>query len=65
MLVVIIPPAVSGGNSNQETTYTYTEVTPEGTENPSEEGWYELVDTEYVASEDTEVDEEKTYYTRS
>lgn len=63
-MLVVIPPAVSG-DSNQETTPTYTEVTPEGTENPSEEGWYELVDTEYVASEDTEVDGEKTYYTRS
>ena len=41
---------------------TYEEVTPEGTENPSEEGWYELVDGEYVPTEDTEVDSEKTYY---
>lgn len=45
-------------------TYTYEEVTPEGTENPSEEGWYEYVDETYVLSEDTEVDAEKTYYRR-
>lgn len=45
-------------------TYTYVEVTPVGTENPSEEGWYELVDDNYVLSEDTEVDPEKTYYER-
>ena len=44
--------------------YTYTPVTPEGTENPSEEGWYELVSGEYVLSTDTTVDAEKTYYTR-
>ena len=45
-------------------TYTYTEVTPVGTENPSTEGWYELVDETYVLSEDTEVNNEKTYYER-
>lgn len=45
-------------------TYEYVEVTPVGTENPSEEGWYELVDDEYVLSEDTEVVEGKTYYER-
>lgn len=43
---------------------TYTAVTPVGTENPSTEGWYELVDEEYVLSEDTSVDNEKTYYRR-
>lgn len=45
--------------------YTYTEVTPVGTENPSEEGWYELSGTNYVLTEDTTVDEEKTYYERT
>lgn len=45
-------------------TYTYEEVTAEGTENPSEEGWYELVDGEYVLSTDTTVDTGKTYYLR-
>lgn len=43
-------------------------VTPVGTEDPSEEGWYEYNgtygdDTEYVLSEDTTVDAQKTYYT--
>ena len=51
------------------TTYTYTEVTPEGTENPSEEGWYERSGSAgsytYALSTDTEVAEDKTYYTRS
>lgn len=41
---------------------TYSTVTPVGTENPSEEGWYELDGTDYVLSEDTEVDSGKTYY---
>ena len=45
-----------------------TTVTPVGTENPSEEGWYEYNgtygdDTEYILSEDTSVDAQKTYYT--
>ena len=44
--------------------YEYVEVTPVGTENPSEEGWYELVNDEYVPTEDTEVNSEKTYYER-
>lgn len=48
-----------------DTTYTYTAVTPVGTENPSEEGWYELDGSDYVLSEDTEVDDQKTYYTRA
>lgn len=43
-------------------------VTPVGTENPSEEGWYEYAgtygdDSEYELTEDTTVDSEKTYYT--
>ena len=40
----------------------YQTVSPVGTENPSEEGWYELVSDEYVLSTDTTVDSEKTYY---
>lgn len=54
-----------GGGS----TYTYTPVTPVGTENPSEEGWYERTGTEgsyvYTITTDTTVDTEKTYYERS
>lgn len=41
---------------------TYEEVTPEVGDNPVTEGWYELVDNEYVLSEDTTVDAQKTYY---
>lgn len=40
----------------------YVVVTPIGTENPAQEGWYELVDEQYVLTEDTTVDNEKTYY---
>lgn len=54
-----------GGGSG----YVYTPVTPEGTENPSEEGWYERTGTEgsyvYALTTDTEVDAEKTYYERT
>lgn len=42
-------------------TVEYEEViNPTG--NPSEQGYYELINGEYVASTDTEVDPEKTYY---
>ena len=41
---------------------SYSEVTPEGTENPSEEGWFEDVAGDYVATSDTSVQGGKTYY---
>ena len=40
----------------------YEAVTPVGTENPSEEGWYELDGGEYVPTSDTEIASGKTYY---
>jgi len=44
---------------------SYNEVTPIGTENPSEEGWYELVDEAYILSTDTSVDSSKSYYEKT
>lgn len=43
---------------------SYDAVTPVGTENPQEEGWYEQVGTsdEYIPTTDTAVDGAKTYY---
>ncbi len=46
---------------------TYDAVTPVGSEDPSDEGWYEI-DSEtgkYVLSEDTTVDGTKTYYAKT
>ena len=40
----------------------YSAVTPVGSEDPSDEGWYEIKNGVYVLSQDTEVDGEKTYY---
>lgn len=37
-------------------------VEPEGDENPSERGWYEIVDDEYVLSEDTSIAVDKDYF---
>ena len=50
-----------------DTTFSYDEVTPAGTEDPSEEGWYEYdsVQEEYVLSQDTTVDTQKTYYEKN
>ena len=42
----------------------YTEAEPAGTENPKEEGWYELEGDIYRKSADTTVVENKTYYVR-
>lgn len=41
---------------------SYSAVTPVGTENPSEEGWYEKDGDVYTLTTDTTVDSEKTYY---
>ncbi|MBQ3301759.1 MAG: hypothetical protein IJH04_06420 [Eggerthellaceae bacterium] len=41
---------------------SYEAVTPAGTENPSEEGWYEKSGSTYTASTDTSVSDQKTYY---
>ena len=46
-------------------TYTYSAVTPVGTENPVEEGWYVLVGDSYRLTSDTEVDNNVTYYERT
>lgn len=46
------------------TEYTYTAVSPVGTENPSEEGWYVLVGDSYRLSTDRAVDSNVTYYER-
>ena len=40
----------------------FDEVTPAGSENPSTQGWYELVSGNYVLSDDTIVEQGKTYY---
>lgn len=45
--------------------FEYNAVTPAGTENPSEEGWYEKVGDDYFLSEDTAVNGGKTYYERT
>lgn len=48
------------------TATSYDAVTPAGTENPSEEGWYERSGSAgsyvYTLTTDTTVDSEKTYY---
>ena len=44
---------------------TFDAVTPLGSEDPSSEGWYELVDGKYVLSADTTVDGSKTYYEKT
>lgn len=51
--------------SNEDApTYSYTAVSPVGTENPQEEGWYVLSGDRYILTTDTEVDTNKTYYER-
>ena len=42
--------------------YTYTEVTPIGTENPKNEGWYIKNGTEYILALDTTVVADREYF---
>jgi len=46
----------------QKGTVSYSEVAATVGDNPSEEGWYEFVNSVYVLSTDTTVDAQKTYY---
>ena len=46
-------------------TYTYTEVTPVGTENPREEGWYIKNGTDYILALDTTVVADREYFSVS
>lgn len=55
----------AGTNVSVADLSTYAEVTPVGSENPSTEGWYELVNGKYVLSADTEVASGKTYYAKT
>lgn len=51
--------------STTPTSYTYTAVSPVGTESPAEEGWYVLVGDSYRLTSDTKVDSNVTYYERT
>ena len=44
---------------------TYDAVTPEAGDDPSEKGWYELVNNKYVPSTDVEVASGKIYYEKT
>ena len=48
----------------QYSTTSYSTVTPVGTENPSEEGWYVMEGAAFVLTEDTTVVSGTTYYQR-
>lgn len=49
---------------DESAAYSYTAVTPAGTENPRSEGWYILRGDNYILTTDTSVDSNKTYYER-
>ena len=49
----------------EETEFTYTAVSPVGTENPKTEGWFVLVGDSYRATNDTAVDSNVIYYERT
>lgn len=56
----------SSNSDAYETSYEYRQVTPESGDSPQAKGWYEYDSTsdQYVASTDSTVDTEDTYYER-
>lgn len=61
----VVPMAFYSTSGDTPTSYTYTKVTPVGTENPVSEGWYVLSGNRYILATDTAVDSNKDYYERS
>lgn len=61
----VVPMEFYSSDEEETTEYTYTAVSPVGTENPRTEGWYVLVGDEYKPTNDTTVDSNVTYYERS
>lgn len=55
---ILVAPATSSAPDVD----TYTAVIAEGSENPSEKGWYEYDGSAYTVTTDTTVDSTKTYY---
>lgn len=53
---------IKAGTLLSETETTYEAVSAPGSENPTENGWYELVEGEYVLSDDASPQAETTYY---
>ena len=61
----VVPMEFYSSDETEAVEYVYTAVTPVGTENPRNEGWYVLVGDEYRLTGDVAVDENVTYYERS
>ncbi len=61
----VVPMEFYSSDSTTAPTYEYAEVSPVGTENPRTQGWFVLVGDEYRPTNDTAVDENVTYFSRS
>lgn len=61
----VVPMEFYSSDEEETTEYVYTAVTPVGTENPREEGWFVLVGDEYKPTNDTAIDANVIYYERS
>lgn len=60
-----LPAAIISMMGGEAITYTYTAVTPVGSENPSSEGWYVRSGNNFVQSTDTAVITGTVYYERT
>ena len=61
----VVPMEFYSIDEEETTEYVYTAVTPVGTENPREEGWFVLVGDEYKPTNDITIDANVIYYERS
>lgn len=61
----VVPMVFYSMEGEEPVTYTYTAVSPVGTENPNEKGWFVLVGDSYRRTSDTKVDSNVTYYERT
>lgn len=61
----VVPMEFYSSDEEETTEYVFTAVTPVGTENPREEGWFVLVGDEYKPTNDTAIDANVIYYERS
>ena len=60
-----LPAAVISHFGGSVVTYTYTAVSPVGTENPASEGWYVRSGNDFILATDTEVITGTTYFERT
>ena len=61
-ITIVVTHKVVGGGDGSGGGSAFTLVTPKPGDNPKQLGWYEFLNGAYIKTNDTEVDENKTYF---